>query len=311
MGFGHALRKFFVGVDVKDSPTVPVSKVDIQRPEGPRYYLKGVPTGRAEGKRPLVIVLHGSGASAEQVFGLAFPCSPLSVWLEIAEREQIVVVAPGGTRRRGQRAWNDGFADIASNPECNDVAFIEAVVDRAIAEDDIDPERVFVIGVSKGGMMTYRLAAELPHRLAAFSAVLAAMPQRAAYTRPARPLSALLVAGTKDPFIPYQGGKSLLTFRFMASALGIKATAAVWRDLAGLQGEPDVINYGRVIRHTWGDNPASLQVALLKIVGGGHAEPSRKKRYPGLFSRFPGHQNADIETAEEAWAFFKDKRRIS
>jgi hypothetical protein len=28
-----------------------------------------------------------------------------------------------------------------------------------------------------------------------------------------------------------------------------------------------------------------------------------------LFSRFPGRQNAGTEIAEEAWAFFKDKRR--
>lgn len=311
MGLRRALRSFFIGVDLKDGPTAPVTKVELNRPEGQRYYLKAVPSGQANAKRPLVIVLHGSGASAEQVLGLAFPFSPLSVWLEIAEREQVIVAAPNGTRQRGKRAWNDGFMGIAGNPECDDVGFIGAVIDRAIAEDGADPERVYVIGVSKGGMMAYRLAAELAPRLAAFSAVLAAMPQQAQYRLPEQPLSALIVAGTADPFIPYKGGKSFITLGFLAPALGIEATAAHWRKLAGLEGMPLVDGTAGAVRHTWGAAAGSLQVVLLKIVGGGHAEPSRKKRYPGMFSRFPGQQNADVEIAEEAWTFFKDKRRSS
>lgn len=309
MGLRHALRKFFIGVDEKSAPTAAVERVEIMRPEGQRHYLKAVPTRLAAEKRPLVIVLHGSGASAEQVLGLAFPYSPLSVWLEIAEREQVVVIAPDGCKRRGQRAWNDGFAGIASNPQCDDVAFIEAIIERAITEDDIDPERVYLIGVSKGGMMAYRIAAEIPHRLAAFSAVLAAMPQHAAYSVPGQALSALIVAGTDDPFIPYKGGKSIITLGFTAPALGIEATAALWCKLAGLAGPPAISGSTGAIRQTWGDLPGSLQVVLLTIVGGGHAEPSRKKRYPGLFSRFPGRQSAELEIAEEAWAFFQNKRR--
>ncbi|KQZ45054.1 PHB depolymerase family esterase [Duganella sp. Root1480D1] len=316
MGFRDALRSFFIGENLSDGPSAPVARIDMMRPEGPRHYLKAVPSRKTGAKRPLVVVLHGSGASAEQVLGRAFPFSPLSVWLEIAEREQVVVVAPDGIKRRGQRAWNDGFADVTSNPQCDDVAFIGAVIDHAIAEDDADPERVYVIGVSKGGMMAYRIAVELAPRLAAFATVLAAMPQRASYEEPATPLPALIVAGEKDPFIPYSGGKSFVTLWFTAPAMGIEATAALWRRLAGLCGEPAVARLPtakgdstRAIRYTWGDDPGALQLVLLKIVGGGHAEPSRKKRYPGLFSRFPGRQNAALEIAEEAWTFFKDKRR--
>jgi len=282
------------------------------RPDGPRHYLKAIPSRPTGMKRPLVVILHGSGASAEQVLGLAFPFSPLSVWLEIAEREQVVVVAPDGIKRPGQRAWNDGYADVASNPKCDDVAFIGAVIDRTVAEDDVDPERVYVIGVSKGGMMAYRVAAELAPRLAAFATVLAAMPLRATYAMPTTPLSALIVAGEKDPFIPYSGGKSFVTLWFAAPALGIEATVAVWRKLAGLVGEPVVEQpAASAIRHIWSGQHGGLQVVLLKLLGGGHAEPSRKKRYPGLFSRFPGRQSADIEIAEEAWTFFKDKRRAA
>jgi len=101
-----------------------------------------------------------------------------------------------------------------------------------------------------------------------------------------------------------------VTLWFAAPALGIEATVAVWRKLAGLVGEPIVEQpAASAVRYTWSGPHNTVQVVLLKLLGGGHAEPSRKKRYPGLFSRFPGRQNAGIEIAEEAWTFFKDKRR--
>ncbi len=317
MTFNQAVREFFCGTVHGGQPSVTLAKVEVPRPEGLRHYLKAAPARQAAGaRRPLVIVLHGSGASAAQVLGQAFPPSPLSVWLEIALREGLVVVAPEGTRSRGKRAWNDGFAGIASNPGVDDVGFIAAIIDRAIAEDDVDPQRVYVTGVSKGGMMAYRLAVELAPRLAAFCAVLASMPVERGYPAPVLPVSAMIAAGTADPFMPYGGGKSWLTFHFMAPILGMEATAATWRNLAGLPERPAAVRQfpqrdGGATRATctvWGDDPAGLQVALLEIEGGGHAEPSGRRRYPGLFSRFPGRQNGDLEIAEEAWTFFKDKR---
>lgn len=320
MSLSQSVRGFFCGAVRSDAPAAPVVKVEVRRPEGVRHYLKAVPTRRTPGaKRPLVIVLHGSAASAAQVLGQAFPPSPLSVWLEIAEREQLVVVAPDGIKRRGKRAWNDGYAAIASNPAVDDVGFVAAIIDQAIDSDDIDPRRVYVMGVSKGGMMAYRLAVDLAPRLAAFCAVLAGMPVARGYPAPGLPLSAMVVAGTADPFIPYKGGKFWYTLWMMAPMLGIEATAAIWRRLAGLQEQPSstrIFAPGRdtltqATRTVWGDDPTGHQVALLTIERGGHAEPSPSRRYPGLFSRFPGRQNGDVEVAEEAWEFFSHKRAVA
>jgi len=50
------------------------------------------------------------------------------------------------------------------------------------------------------------------------------------------------------------------------------------------------------------------QVALLRIDGGGHVEPSIAQRLGRLYKPIVGPQNADLESAEEAWAFFSERR---
>ena len=144
----------------------------LSRPEGLRHYLVATPAGPASGKRPLVMVIHGGGASARQVMGLAFPPSPLSVWLDIAEREQLVVIAPDA----GKGGWHDCHASAARVACKDDVAFIDALIEHAIAAHDVDPTRVFVTGVSRGAMLTSRVAAEIAHKLAGVANVLAGLP---------------------------------------------------------------------------------------------------------------------------------------
>ncbi|MES2126450.1 MAG: hypothetical protein V4463_04205 [Pseudomonadota bacterium] len=296
------------------SARAPIRRLEIERPEGWRSYLMATPSGAAAGKRALVIILHGGGASASQVLGQGFPPSPLSVWLEIAEREQLIVVAPDGGK--GMACWNDGLTGIGRNPRTDDVGYIGALIDKAILEDDADARRVYVVGVSKGGLMSFRLASEIAPRLAAFAAVLASMPVKSDYAAPSVALPALIVASTRDPFFPYQGGKFRYMFSLLAPVRSVDESIATWRQLAGLPDTPAVTALPRHDRHertratryTWGADAAQTQVVLLKIDHGGHSEPSRKERYPRLLTWLAGAQDGDLEVAEEAWAFFKDKR---
>jgi len=102
----------------------------------------------------------------------------------------------------------------------------------------------------------------------------------------------------------------------MEPAAGIEETAHFWRDLAQLPAAPVQAEVAhrhawdktRVSHYVWGDAPDQLQVGLYRIANGGHAEPSGTQRYPVWINRLVGPQNADIEVAEAAWKFFKDKR---
>jgi polyhydroxybutyrate depolymerase len=306
------VKAAFCGASDSTGPCLSAVPATLARPEGRRRYLIAAPGKKTSGKPALVVVLHGNGASAEQVMGMAFPPSPLSLLLEIAERERFVVIAPDA----GKGGWSDCFASAAQVAKKDDVEFISALIDTAIASHDVDPDRVHVIGVSRGGWMAYRLAIEIPHKLAAFSAVLAALPERGRVRMPEAPLPALIFGGTADPLIPYHGGKYFYAFGFMDPAMSIEETVKVWRELAKLDDAPDISRIDKrddrdrtsVTRTMWGTDPNGLQVGLYRIEHGGHAEPSRLKRYPYFINKLVGRQNADVEVAEAAWEFFKSKR---
>lgn len=287
----------------------------IKRPEGIRRYLVAAPGNESVGKRALVLVLHGAGASAEQVMGLAFPPSPLSLWLEIAAREQLVVIAPDA----GREGWSDCFASESRIARKDDVGFIDALISYAIVNHNVDPDRVYLIGVSRGGWMAYRVATEIPHRLAAFSVVLAGMPPPGRSRTPMTPLSTLIFGCTADPLIRYHGGKPWYALGFAEPVRSIEESVHAWRELAGLPDEPNVVKLARsdprgrtsVTSFMWGKATEELQVGLYRIDGAGHAEPSRLKRYPRFINWLTGAQNADLEVADAAWDFFREKKRRS
>ena len=312
MPFVRLLIDAFHGTRRPGGPGLLALEETLERPEGRRRYLLAAPGTPGAGKRALVVVLHGAGASAEQVLGMAFPPSPLSRWLEIAARDNLVVAAPDA----GKGGWSDCFASDVRVARKDDVGFIAAVIDRAIAGHGVDPRRVYLIGVSRGGHMAYRVAAERPHKLAAFSAVLASMPPASCARMPALPLPVLVFGGTADPLMPYYGGKFFYTLGFADPVSSIEETVQAWRELAGLPDTPHVLSIANgntranthATRFVWGEAPDGLQVGLYKIEGGGHVEPSRLRRYPAFIQALVGAQNADVEVAEAAWEFFRDKR---
>jgi polyhydroxybutyrate depolymerase len=284
----------------------------LHQPEGDRHFIIATPDKAGPGKRPLIILLHGHMGSAKQVLGP----SPLAEWLVIADREGLVVAAPDGLAGTdGGQGWNDCRAN-ASNPASDDVAFISALIRREIKDDNVDPERVFVMGMSNGGIMSFRLAGDIGGQLAGFAAVSASMAADSLCPAPKVPVSALIISGTHDPLVPYDGG-AVRSGPHRGTVIPVEESVAFWRKLDGLPDAADsdvdvphlhADDPTSATRRIWGHDPAALQVEFLRIKDGGHAEPSPTRHYPALFGLIIGKQNQDVEAAEEAWTFFKDKR---
>ncbi|AXE31288.1 hypothetical protein DK842_16130 [Chromobacterium phragmitis] len=298
-----------------------VEPATISRPEGARSYLRVTPQPLPAGKRPLVILLHGHGGSARQLLGLGTGAAPLSEWMAISDREGVLLAAPDGARGAdGKPGWRDCRADAAGNPQTDDVGLIAAIIRREVAEGGADPYRVYAMGMSNGGMMVFRLASEMGEQLAAFSTVGAAMARHTGCAAPSRPLSALIIAGTADPVVPYAGGEvSLFGVKARGEVIGVADSAAFWRRLDGLADIPHASvqlahripgDPTRATLTQWGGDGAARRVQLLTISGGGHVEPSAAHRVGALYTHVLGHQSHDAEAAELAWKLFQSQRRL-
>jgi len=291
----------------------------IARPEGQRHYIVVEPAGLAPDKRPVVILLHGHGTSAAIMLGLkGFIGYKTQQWTQLADREKLLLIAPDGTTGSdGKAAWNDCRLDAPTNATSDDVGFISALIDTAIADLHADPERVYVFGSSHGGFMAYRLAGELGPRLAAIGVQSAVMPVQSGCKAPAHPLSVYVSHGTQDEIVPYHGGK-LGSWFLKGRGTGSDVDAAVdlWRRLDGLPETPAVYKFPHLhasdrttaTRFVWGTDPHGLQVEFVRIDGGGHTHSSKSEELPWLLRKLVGEMNHDVDTADEAWRFFKDKR---
>ena len=290
----------------------------LTRPEGTRQYLMAQANTPASGKRALVIMLHGHGGSAAMSFGRTRINDPAATWLDIAEREHLLLIAPDGWKGSDDKqGWNDCRADAPTNPTTDDVGFLGALIDKAVAEYDVDPARVYITGISNGGGMTYRAAMELKQPVAAIAVLSALMPAVSRCAPPSRALPLLVTHGTDDKIAPYAGGKVghwLLTGR--GSGVGVEDGLRQWRTLAGLPDTPvvtplahrDPADPSTATRYVWGSDPATMQLTFLRVDKGGHNQPSIKRRLSSIMTLLLGVQNGDVEFSEEAWSFFNDKR---
>jgi|GEM_PF-6249279 len=66
----------------------------------------------------LLTLLHGHGGSADQIIGLENSKAPFKVWLDIAKRENLILIIPDGAPGlNDNKGWNDCRTDADNNPD--------------------------------------------------------------------------------------------------------------------------------------------------------------------------------------------------
>lgn len=258
-----------------------------------RTYLVHVPstTPRAT-PWPLVIVLHGHGSSIRQtirVTGLSAK----------ADREGFLVVYPNGTGwlNLRPRGWNAGSCcGYPMRKRVNDVAFIQQLLAHLQGTFAIDPARIYVTGISNGGMMAYRVGCELTDQVAAIAPVAGAMA--VPHCTPGGPLPVIIFHGTHDQHVPYAGGRSPLT-RDARLDPPVAATVAFWarHNQAGPTPQRDV--RGHIVREEYLAASTGADVVLYTVQDGGHAWPSGERGW-----RFGAEPTQDISATDAMWDFF-------
>ena len=151
---------------------------------------------------PLVIVLHGGGGNGRNAM-------EQTGFEAVARSEGLLVAYPYGTARRFSErllTWNAGHCCAhAMRETVDDVGFIAALIDELVAQGLADPRRVYVTGLSNGGMMAHRLAANLPDRITAVAPVIASLFG----DEPQLPLDmpVLIINGAADEIVKPAGGE--------------------------------------------------------------------------------------------------------
>ncbi len=262
-----------------------------------RHYLLRTPVESVlrAGAVPLVLVLHGGGGNAENA-------ERMTGFTAKAQREGFIVVYPEGSSRFRQKllTWNAGHCcGYAMEHQIDDVGFMRALITQLINQYPIDPRRVYVTGMSNGGMMTHRLGRELSDQIAAIAPVVATVfgdESKAAY-----PVSALMLNGMLDKSVPYLGGPP--GGRFNDSWDGTPAKPALdqgsyWASTDGCAGKPVSRDQGAFI-HWQYSCPAGKAVELYLLKDNGHAWPGGQEG-----SRRGDTPSTSLNATELIWKFF-------
>ncbi len=246
---------------------------------------------------PLVIALHGGGGNAE-----AF--ERRTGLTEVARREGFIVCYPNGNGPLGYSflTWNSGYCcGYALSQDIDDVRFIRELISHLKHGYSINQNRIYVTGLSNGGILTQLLAATLPGTFTAIAAIAGPIGGYANETAdlwmpptPSVPVPVLIIHGTADTHVPYNGGAG----GFSTSGridLSVNETLAFWLGSNNCSGSHSRI-LGRNIeidRYDGGSN--QTEVILITIIGGLHV-------WPGELT----DPHKVISASEIVWSFFRN-----
>lgn len=268
--------------------------------QGRTYMIHVPPSYDAGTPVPLLLMLHGRGGDGNGI-------AKLTNFSDLADEHNFIVLYPDGLDNQ----WNyvkdvPGYTGMTQD----DTAFLLELLDEVSGQYSVDEKRIYVAGFSNGGFMTQRLACDAPERFAAFASVAAAgfggMP---ALCQTPSPLSILLVHGTLDAVIPWQG--MVRGNGFMLAP--VTDTLAFWSQYAGCEGE--VTDTALPQKGESSETSVTLfsvgcdddnEVLLYAVQGGGHNWPG----VDDLISQdWAGSTNMDIGASEVIWEFFSRHKK--
>ena len=164
-------------------------------------YTAHVPAG--DGPFPTIIALHGWGATAHDLVGLA----------PIFDSGRSLVLCPQGPLplQAGPGQVGYGWFPLESGRPTDHAEVRKGVdaqqrfIEEAVTKYPVDRRKLVILGFSQGGVMAYALALQNPAAYAGLVALSSWLPDHMAESIPANPelanLQTLVIHGTKDPMI--------------------------------------------------------------------------------------------------------------
>ncbi len=243
-------------------------------------------------------------------------------------RRSLVIVLRGDHEKGSRLKRNLGFEEMAGSARpvlvypdplgghwgaagaaaSRDVTFIRDLIAKLVSDGIVDRRKVFIVGVSSGGFVAFRVVCENPALFAGAAMLITGMPADIAATcKPMRPLPLMMIVGAADPLIPYAGGLTNLADAKISVA-STDAALAIFGKAAGC-GEgrsttplPDRDPHDGTRVYLDKLNGCKVPVEAFRVEGGGHSVPGH---WGAAGSPHSGPHNNDVEGARLVWEFFR------
>lgn len=155
----------------------------------------------AQKSYPLVILLHGYSATG-------FIQNAYLQFSDKATDFGFIAVVPEGTKNgSGTQFWNaTATCCDLENSGVDDEGYLLDLITEAKSHWNVDPARVYFMGHSNGGFMSYRMACNHADVVAGIVSIAGSSVHDVADCQPSQPVSVLQVHGTLDTVISYPTG---------------------------------------------------------------------------------------------------------
>jgi polyhydroxybutyrate depolymerase len=247
------------------------------------YRLHVPPAASAGQPLPLVLNLHGATQNA-QLEEITSDMDPN------ADQNGYLVAYPDGTRiskvltpdpiaKNAQYGWNAGqCCGLPVTKHINDVGFLLKVIADIAAKTPVDLRRVYMTGISNGGMMAYAMAAEASGHFAAISSISGQV--EIPVIHPTRAVPTMEFHSVNDPIAKYDGTPSKNPLLRLSVMQGIdqwvKADGCSTKPHTGtvIVGAAGSISAGETATPiTYTHCRSGTEVALWRFTGSGHVWP--------------------------------------
>ena len=175
-------------------------------------YRMFIPQYQENEKLPLIIALHGSGERGSDNQKQIEFHRLSTVWVDSANQKEhpCFVIAPQCPmeNRWVDTDWTQDKYDFAQTPISNELATVSNLIDSIVSKYPIDKNRIYITGLSMGGLGSWYLLMNNPNRFAAAIIMSgAADPQMACQIKNV-PIWAF--HGDIDAAVPVEGSRKMI-----------------------------------------------------------------------------------------------------
>lgn len=208
----------------------------------PHHYKPGRPM-------PLLISIQDPGVTVVQQ-------EIVSGWSVVAEAKGFLVLY--FQSYDAAQSWRYGQGESGTQ----DLDFYQSLMWHLQIAYDVDPKRVFVVGMGQGAEFSHAIACLFADQVA--GAALVSGQYRSDYLcQPAMPLSVIMIHESDDKVMSYHGDG--------VNYQSIPETASRWANVNGCSMEPRAVyESGSVLAEGWSGCQQNVEVILLTVAGDGH-----------------------------------------